>query len=91
MIGGGLLLLSAKSRNDDVHSLEPGSTYWNSPEAKGELDAAKREQTLGIVGLAAGAVVTGFGVWLVLDKRSNVSATARVGPHSTAAALRLRF
>ncbi|MBK8999048.1 MAG: hypothetical protein IPM35_25270 [Myxococcales bacterium] len=90
-LGGGLLLLSAKSRNDDVHAIEPGTTYWNSPEAKGELDAAKREQTLGIVGIAAGALATGIGLWLVLDQRSGVAATAQVGPRSSSAALRVRF
>ncbi|MCE7894414.1 MAG: hypothetical protein DYH12_32730 [Sorangiineae bacterium PRO1] len=90
-LGGGLLLLSAKSRNDDVHAIEPGTTYWNSPEAKGELDAAKREQTLGIVGIAAGALATGIGLWLVLDRKSGVAATAQVGPRSSSAALRVRF
>ncbi|MBI3205307.1 MAG: hypothetical protein IT377_34650 [Polyangiaceae bacterium] len=91
MIGGGYFLWSAKSRNDHVHELEPGSTYWNSPEAQGEMDAAKREQTLGVVGLAAGAVVTGLGAWLVLDQKRGVSATATVGPRSSAAAVRVRF
>lgn len=91
ILGGGLLLLSAKSRNDDVHALEPGTTYWNSPEAKGELDAAKREQTLGIVGVAAGALATGIGLWLVLDEKSGVTATAQVGPRASSAALRVRF
>lgn len=91
MIGGGLLLLSAKSRNDDVHALEAGKTYWNSPEAKGELDAAKREQTLGVVGIAAGAVAAGIGVWLVLDEKSNVAASAQLGPRASSATLRLRF
>ncbi len=91
ILGGGLLLLSAKGRNDDVHALEPGTTYWNSPEAKGELDAAKREQTLGIVGIAAGALATGIGVWLVLDEKRGVAATAQVGPRASSAALRVRF
>ena len=91
MIGGGYFLWSAKSRNDDVHALEPGSTYWNSPEAQGEMDAAKREQTLGVVGLAAGAVITGLGAWLILDQKRGVAATAAVSPKSSSAALRVRF
>jgi len=91
LVGGGVLLYSAKSRNDGVHDLEPGTTYWNSPEAKGELDAAKREQTLGFIGVAAGAVATGLGLWLVLDAKSSVSASASVSPRGSMAALRLRF
>ncbi|MBK7585290.1 MAG: hypothetical protein IPI67_34515 [Myxococcales bacterium] len=91
MIVGGVLLVSAKNRNDTVHDLKAGETHWNSAEAKGEIDSAKREQTLGFIGLAAGALASGIGVYLVLDKQSGVSASARVGPRSTAATLNVRF
>lgn len=91
MIGGGYFLYSAKSRNDDVHALEPGSTYWNSAEAKDEFDAAKREQTLGVIGLAAGAIATGVGLYLVLDRQSGVTAGARLGPRASTAELRFHF
>jgi hypothetical protein len=91
LAGGGLFLLSAKNRSDDVHAIEPGTTYWNSPEAKGELDAAKREQTFGYIGLAAGALAAGVGAWLVLDHESGVSTSVAIGPSSTAAKLRFRF
>lgn len=91
MIGGVVFVASAKSKSDDVHAIEPGTTFWNTTEARGEFDAAKRQQTLGIVTVATGAVVTGLGVWLLLDDKRGVSATARVGPKSSAAALRVRF
>lgn len=91
LIGGGILIASAKFKSDDVHAIAPGTTFWNTPEARGELDAAKRQQTLGIVAVAAGAVAAGVGVWLLLDDQRGVSATASVGPKSSAAALRVRF
>jgi hypothetical protein len=71
MVLGGVLLYSAKSQSDDVHEIEPGTVRWNSDDAKGKIESAKRTQTIGIITLAAGAVASGLGVYLVLDARQS--------------------
>jgi hypothetical protein len=91
LVGGGLLLYSAKKRNDDVHGLDPGKTYWNSADAKDELDTAKREQTIGFIALGLGAAATAAGIWLIVDAHGQVAATASVTPHQAGGAVRLRF
>jgi len=91
MAVGGVLLLSAKSRNDDVHAIEPGTTFWNSAQAKDELDTAKREQLFGIIGLAAGAATAAVGVWWLVDSKSGVAARAKVAPDSARVDLRFAF
>jgi len=77
---GGVLLISAKNRNDDVHSIEPGTTYWNSGEARDQIDTAKREQLFGIIGVAAGAVTAAVGAWWLVDATSGTAVGARVAP-----------
>ncbi|MFO0571414.1 MAG: hypothetical protein U0263_37640 [Polyangiaceae bacterium] len=91
VIAGGAFLWSAKSRNDDVHDLEPGKSYWNSADAKGEMDTARREQTIGIVGLGVGFATIGVGTWLFWDQKSRATVAASVTPHAGQASLRLRF
>lgn len=91
MAVGGVLLLSAKKRNDDVHAIEPGTTYWNSARAKDELDTAKREQLLGTVGVVLGVATAAVGVWWVVDSSSGPAAQAQVGPDSARVNLRFRF
>jgi hypothetical protein len=91
MVVGGLFLIDAKKKNDDVHAIEPGTTYWNSAEAKDRLDQASREQTIGYVALGIGAAAASVGVWLVLDANRHVAATARVTPDSARATVRVAF
>jgi hypothetical protein len=91
MLVGGVFLYSAKRQNDDVHDVEPGTTYWNSENGKEKLESARRAQTIGLVSLGVGAIVTGVGVYLVLDARRSVSAGARVGTSSAQSWVRLAF
>jgi len=88
---GGVLLVSAKNRNDDVHALEPGTTYWNSSEARDQIDAAKREQLFGIIGVAAGAVTAAVGAWWLVDAKSGTAVGARVAPGSARLDVHLAF
>ena len=68
LAAGGWLLLSAKRKSDDVHDISAASnTQWESDDASGRFDSAKREQTFGIVALAVGAVVAGGGSYLVVS------------------------
>lgn len=74
-VGGGLLL-DAKSKNDDVHALPPG-TVWATDEAQGTYDAASRSQTIGIVCLVlAPAALIGGAVLLLTRTSSSSPATA---------------
>jgi hypothetical protein len=91
MLVGGVLLLSAKNKSDEVHAIEPRTTRWNSADAKDKLDSARREQTFGVIGLAAGAAAVTAGVWLVLDAKGHVSATASVGRGHAGGSLAIRF
>lgn len=91
MLLGGVLLWTAKQRSDDVHDIEPGTTFWNSEEARAELDQAKREQTLGIVSLVLGAAASTVGVVLIVSAESDVSATAIATPGGAAGSVRWRF
>lgn len=91
MLLGGALIYSAKQRSDEVHGIEPGTTRWNSADAKDKLDSARREQALGGVGLAAGAVTTAIGVWLVLDAKQSAVGSGSVGRHGAQGSLVLRF
>jgi hypothetical protein len=91
MLVGGVFLYSAKQQNDEVHDIEPGTTFWNSEDAKDKLDGAKRSQTIGLVSLGVGAIVTGVGVYLVLDARRSISAGARVGTRSAQSYMRFAF
>lgn len=91
MAVGAALLVSAKNRNDDVHAIEPGTTYWNSASARDELETAKREQLFGIIGLAAGAATTALGVWWIVDSSSGASARASAGPGTARVDFRVAF
>ena len=91
MVLGGVLLWTAKQRSDDVHAIEPGTTLWNSEEARAEFDQAKREQTLGILSLALGAAASTVGVVLIVSAESDVSATAVATPDGARGSVRLRF
>lgn len=88
---GGFFLYSAKQENDEVHEIEPGTTFWNSEDAREKLDGAKRSQTIGLVSLGVGAIATGVGVYLILDARRSVSAGARVGTRSAQSFVRFGF
>jgi hypothetical protein len=88
---GGVLLFSAKQRSDDVHEIEPGSTFWNSEEARSEFDQAKREQTLGIVSLAVGAAAATVGVVLIVSADRDLSAGASASSDGVRGNVRLRF
>lgn len=91
MLLGGVLLFSAKQRSDDVHDLEPGSTFWNSEEARSEFDQAKREQTLGIVSLAVGAAAATVGVVLIVSSQRELSASASASSDGVRGNVRFRF
>lgn len=91
MILGGVLLWTAKQRSDDVQDIEPGSTFWNSEEARSEHEQAKREQTLGILSLAVGAAAATVGVVLIATAETDLSAGASASPDGVRGSLRLRF
>lgn len=64
---GGLFLLSAKNKSDEVHDVSPDSnTAWKSSDGEDRLDAAKRDQLIGLIGLGLGAVAGGAGAYLLL-------------------------
>ncbi len=93
-VGSGFLL-DAKSKNDDVHALPPG-TPWASEEARGTYDAAGRSQTIGIVCLviAPAALIAGAVLLLTRSSRSPAPASSGAGAsprHSFAHPLTLRF
>jgi hypothetical protein len=91
LAGGTILLLSAKSRSDALHDIEPNTTYWSS--VSGELDAARTEQTLGLVALGLGAVSSAVGVYLLSTSGDEAPVSARLaaGPGGAGGSLRLRF
>jgi hypothetical protein len=91
MVLGGVLLWTAKQRSGDVHDIEPGTTFWNSGEARAEQDQAKREQTLGILGLALGAATATIGVVLVISADRELSASAAATREGVRGHLRLSF
>ncbi len=91
LVVGGVLLYSAKKRSDDVHDIPPGTTYWNSSDAKGEIDGAKRQQTVGFIVLGAGAVAGAIGAYLIDDAKSPVTASAVVGKRSAQGSVRFAF
>jgi hypothetical protein len=91
MVVGGVLLWSAKQRSDDVHEIEPGTTLWNSEQARAEYEQAKREQTLGILGLALGAAAATVGMVLVISSERELSASASASSHGVRGSVRLRF
>jgi tetratricopeptide (TPR) repeat protein len=70
-IAGGGLLIAAKVHSDKVRSIEPGTTQWDSPEARETYEKAQREQTAGIASLVVGGVLTVTGLGLALAPRSS--------------------
>ena len=90
-IAGGGLLIAAKVHNDQVHDIEPGTTSWDSEEARNLFEQAELEQSLGLGLLIGGGLMigTGLGValWPVGQQAERVS--LRVSP--TQASLRLLF
>jgi hypothetical protein len=88
---GSVLLFSAKQRSDDVHEIEPGTTFWNSEDARTQYDQAKREQTLGVLGLALGAATATVGVVLIVSAKRELSAGASATGDGIRGSVRLNF
>lgn len=73
---GAALLAVAKQQSDDVQAIEAGSVRWDSDEARGTYEQARRNQAGGIAALALGGAALVSGVVLVAVFRAERAETA---------------
>jgi hypothetical protein len=76
------LLGAARATSSSVHDIEPGTTSWDSDDARGRFETAQTEQSIGIVALVGGATLGLLGIVVVATAPSDpaVGVTAMVGP-----------
>jgi hypothetical protein len=87
---GGVFLIDAKLKSDAALGV-PVGTPWKSAGASGTYDAAKTEQTVGVVGLAVGAVAAGAGIVLLMTGSASGEPRAASTPVGALGVVTLRF